>query len=282
MNAIAEINPPHPSLIINRFVAATGYTEFLPQNFGPFVATDYLLQTESADTLNLLVQGAGSRGVVAMGRFDPVIQDWRFPPELVEPDERQTMARVGQNLYEQTRPFIHSETMVDAQHPVTVQARQKIAAVLAPLKPLAWLSRDGVDRQLLGPDDGGSSVLGADEYTTTFATVNNAIYNRSGLEQSAGRAGQFVIENGMLALSYAGVQVESGRPGGVARSVRSIVLARRSPIQSNMWFPNKDAITQKEWEALHVIPEMLGSLAVTDPRFSLRHCALVYNHRRGE
>jgi len=278
MSAVTEINPPHPEVILGRVADVSGYPEVLPQNPGSRASTDYVLRTETADMLHVKVKHSRFEAYIPIGYFDSVSEDWRFPPELIEPGERQAMAKVGQYLYGAARPYVESELMLDAQHPVTVQAHQKVAAVLAPFKPLDWLKRDGVTEQLVSSTHQTHRVLGADEYTTTAATVDSLTYDPFSLGQVSPRqTRQVVVENGLLKLNYIGLQVESGRPGGKARSTRNVTLAVRSPGQQNIWFPNKNILTQKEWEALHVIPEMLGSLAMANPQFSPAHCAIMYN-----
>jgi hypothetical protein len=220
---------------------------------------------------------------MTIGRFDSAIEDWRFPPELVEPGERQRMAQVGRHLHGQARQFVMSEKMIDPQHPVTVRAHREVAATLAPLNPLGWLNRDGVSEQLVGIPDETGRVVWTDEFTTIIATLNDATHDRVDLNQGASaQPPQMVVEDGMLALSYTGLLVESGRAGGVARAMRSLVLATRSPSLQGVWQPNEDVLTRQEWQVVQDVPKLLGSLATIDPRFSPKHCAIVYNKDKGE
>jgi hypothetical protein len=244
------------------------------------------------DEAQLFQNAQNGRGVtLQIGRYDPAIQRWRIYPEFVPRSEQPVLLRL---LRKRGNPGLQQATAaemdagantVDAFHPYTHKIRAELADITKGLG--RFLGRPAVREALSEP---GGRFISADDATFFHPAMASEVWvGRTVIDEVAD--GEISVRTAAmysfnrLTIAVRGFRQQNPRatPGHVIREQRSVMLARRSDDDPTIWVPNMDIIEpEQDWPTVLRIAETLERAHLTNPDFSLLHCAVAYGAEYGK
>ncbi|HJQ08825.1 MAG TPA: hypothetical protein VJ836_05090 [Candidatus Saccharimonadales bacterium] len=280
---------PNPSLTAARYAAVSGEYEGRLDAYSSALErlNCYAMAGVSAEEAAVLSAWRYPRETIRasfhLGYYDPARTQWILAPEYVDPQHHQPLNALLKEILPGVREELlkfgaAGEQIFDLYDVFTEQVRQEMAERLKPLRVRELLEYDSI-RQLM--EENG--VLGADDATFCYPSLRPSMRTSeelSDIEIDDSLEGEDILPAQLLLLCYQGVKtVHPSNPGYSARGKAAIRLAKRSMADPDVWIPNIDLVTFKEWDIVQGIIQSLEAHAVSHPDFSLWHCAVAYNSR---